>query len=621
VPPIQAPSIFESFNARALSPSQVAQTFVPSRNFDELVQRRHSLVIGPRGSGKTTLLKMLQPAALEGWSHPQADDYSQRIEFSGIFVPFDRSWRAQLDALGGTQIAAREHSLLELAAFGTHVYRGALTAFMSRISTQPALRKHRRVEFTPAQHAELATQLYRSWGLPKGPKSLLGVRSALSERLTAIGEWGKRIASGDTRDWGRFLGDYGWVFANFLDGITAAIDVWEATNNVADERWGLLFDELELAPAEIKRTLFRSLRSIDSRFLFKLALSPFDGEVSMRPGPEDPQPGQDYDPIPLWFSEKRTTLPFCNALWASMLQERNLPPVAPRVVFGHSRFETTDSEWRDDPSRTAYALGSRLQKNFSQLEAIDPSFRDFLMGRGYSSEQLDRLPSNSRAAEIRKIAPLVTARLFFLREQVRPAKKISKRRSRKRLTLYTGWESICAVSEGNPRWFIGLVKPLLQTMTEARMKVAAPQQAVAIESVAARYRAALRTIPVSSELTRRKSTGLVAILDSLGEYFRRKQITDPFTPEPPGSFTVDVDALDDLVEAIGQALNAGALVLVDEDEERRGVEDLRQRKLRLCYLLAAHYGAMPRLGRTVSLRRILKETKFETRDTLQLSLT
>ena len=55
------PTIFDAFNARYLSPVDVAATFVPSReSFKLLSEQNHSVLVGPRGSGKTTLLKMLK---------------------------------------------------------------------------------------------------------------------------------------------------------------------------------------------------------------------------------------------------------------------------------------------------------------------------------------------------------------------------------------------------------------------------------------------------------------------------------------------------------------------------------------------------------------------------------
>ena len=619
MPPEHAPSIFESFNARALKPSEVARTFVPSPNFAKLTQRRHSLVLGPRGSGKTTLLKMLQPAALESWRNPRAPTYCESIEFTGVFIPFDRSWRAQIDALGRSRVVGVDHSVLGVAAFTTHVYRALVAAFISRTSTQAAFREFRRTPLSPQQQAGLSEQLYSCWELPAGPKSLLGVRAALGHRLTMIGALGHRMAVGGNAISAAVIEDKSYLYSSFLEGVGAALDTWEATAGLGEEKWGLLFDELELAPVDIKRALFAALRSRDARLLFKLALSPFDGEFPFESGPEGPQAGQDYDPISLWFSDKRETQPFCRHLWEAMLEEKHTPYVQPKVAFGRSAFETPSNEWTNREPKTAYGPGTRLQRTFAQLESIDPSFRKFLHDRDFDSFRLDRVAPHSRASEIRKVGPLVAARLFFLRGDEGSEGNRSRSRSRKRLTLYAGWESLCAVSEGNPRWFIGLVKPLLDATSGPRLRIPPSRQAVAIEEAAERYRAALRTIPVASSAARRKSSGLLAILDSLGEFFHREQITKAFAAEPPGSFTVDSAVSTELIEAIGQALNAGALVLVDNDEIG-GVDGLRGRRLRLCYLLAAHYGMMPRLARAVSISRVLREAEFESRDPVQLSL-
>ena len=68
------PSIFESFNARALEPADVARTFIPPDHYSDVLKRAHTLVVGPRGSGKTTILKMLQAPALENSSGDKARD-------------------------------------------------------------------------------------------------------------------------------------------------------------------------------------------------------------------------------------------------------------------------------------------------------------------------------------------------------------------------------------------------------------------------------------------------------------------------------------------------------------------------------------------------------------------
>lgn len=614
----QQTSVFESYNARALRPSQVAKTFVPSKSFEMLAQRRHSVVLGPRGSGKTTLLKMLQPAALESWEHELANDYCERIDFTGVFVPFDRSWRAQLDNLAAT--VPTEHQLgLGRAAFTTHTFRALNTAFQNRISPyrDANVRELRRVQLTPKEQAELARLLYTAWRLPDGPRSLLGVKMALGNRLASIGSYGYR--PGVDSDAVLKLTDDA-LFLPFLAGISGALDAWESVVGGSDELWALLFDELELAPVELKREIFSAIRSSDSRLLFKLALSPFDAEVPFEGGPLDPQRGEDYDAIPLWYSLKRHALDFCEDLWKAMLIDLDIPQTDPTIAFGRSKFETDDSQWRSSVSGTAYGVGSKSYKYFVELQSRDPSFAAYLQKKGYRADMLDLIPPASRAADVRKIAPLVQARLFFRRTAAIGAAHAAPRQGRKRLTLYTGWETLSAVTEGNPRWFIGIVKQLLDRAPKGKVRISSALQARAIESAGDRYRAALRTIPVTSAFARAQADGLLSILETIGSFFRVAQITDSFTPEPPGSFTVDTDTSPAVLDALAQALNTGAIVIVDESEDATGLEDMRGRRFRLCYLLIAHFEAMPRLGRPVSLKRILSEQAVEATSALELGL-
>jgi ABC-type transport system involved in cytochrome c biogenesis ATPase subunit len=89
-------TLFPSFNARNLSPSEVAATFVPNEEFDLVWTNNSVVLLGPRGSGKTTLLKMLTMQALHSWNHSRAKEVRARIPFNAIYVPTDIHWQRQL---------------------------------------------------------------------------------------------------------------------------------------------------------------------------------------------------------------------------------------------------------------------------------------------------------------------------------------------------------------------------------------------------------------------------------------------------------------------------------------------------------------------------------------------
>ena len=171
-----AGSVYESFNARNLSPTQVAKTFIPPHQFRDLVSRQHSLVVGPRGSGKTTLLKMLQLPALAVWEHPDADAIRRDIDFTGAFVATDVSWGEQLSHFDGAILSTVTKHILGRAAFTTHVMISLLESF--RDCTSELVRsveslQHQSVSLSREQEKEIVDQLVRSWKISDAVFSLV----------------------------------------------------------------------------------------------------------------------------------------------------------------------------------------------------------------------------------------------------------------------------------------------------------------------------------------------------------------------------------------------------------------------------------------------------------------
>ena len=148
-------TVFEAFNARSLEPYEVASTFVPSFQYELLAKRGHSLVVGPRGSGKTTLLKMLQQSALEAWKGERAQEFRQKIDFTGVFIPTDISWSQKIQCIGaGLDDEARR--IFSVAVFTTHVLRALIRAMIDRTSECPAdARPFRRIQLSDRDESKL----------------------------------------------------------------------------------------------------------------------------------------------------------------------------------------------------------------------------------------------------------------------------------------------------------------------------------------------------------------------------------------------------------------------------------------------------------------------------------
>ena len=229
------------------------------------------------------------------------------------------------------------------------------------------------------------------------------------------------------------------------------------------------------------------------------------------------------------------------------------------------------------------------------------------------------MDDDQRAAEVRKIAPIVALRDFYMREP-EPDQQSQSLRSRKTAQLYTGADSIFALTEGNPRIFIGLVGSLLAD-AKKRSSFSVPPQAQAdhLLGSAEKFLATLRTIPVMRSGDH-VGLGVVTLLRKIARYFHVDAAKGPFKAAPVGSFTVDSQIAESVLDTLTQALNAGAIIYVPEDQGSVILTSLRGKKFRLSYLLAPLYGFPIRLGRDIALSRILapNQTEERTHDTVPL---
>jgi hypothetical protein len=602
-----APSVFESFNARNLSPAQVAERFIPPpRHFDDLVLRRHSLVIGPRGSGKTTLLKMLQLTALAAWQHPEADRYRSSIDFTAIFVAADVSWGAQLNALGRNKLPQHATELFGLSAFTSHVLIALIDAMNDCVSGDPAkvpTLAGKYVTLLKPDEMTLCEQLARSWRLSPAVNTFQGLKLALRDRLSNIAQIAFRETLLPVEKLDDRLAAYDFLYLGFLECATFGIEAFNGLINQPNRRWAFLFDELEIAPREIRQRLFSALRSTDQRLLFKLSISPYHEDATVLETGFSAMPGQDYQPIELWYPRKEEGYQFSEALLHAMLLEEGVQPVSSDQVLGRSVFDAGDFEREHEIS--AYRPGTTLHKRFSSLAQKDASFAEYLAKNHIDLDKMHLLDDSQRAGQIRKGTSVVAVRENYRANEGLVRAPTRLERSRKSLTLYTGSRSLFAIIEGNPRWFIGVIGPMIRDYKRYKRRIPRSIQARAITTATNRFRALLRTIPFHPPGSS-SSRGLLSLLDNIGHFLHANLVQGPFNPDPPLSFVVDANTSKEMLEALGRALNAGAIILAPDPGGEALLSSLRGKRFRLSYMLAPGYGLPLNLGRPMALSHVLE---------------
>lgn len=247
------PTIFDSLNARQLTPSQIAQSFIPPEGFFDLIKRNNNLLIGPRGSGKTTLLKMLQLPALHEWKHEQALDVIKSIDYVSAFIPTDRAWEKQWALIDNLNVSINIQTQLKKSIFTIHTIRQIIDAFKFCISD--TLAKNSDLEkfyvlLSTEEEVEIAKKLASALSLTIEIPSLDYVMFQLRKRLANIGSFiNKNLYQANVLSIEEVEH---FIFLDFMQAITLVIEVLNNALGKPEQKWALLFDELEIAPKDIR---------------------------------------------------------------------------------------------------------------------------------------------------------------------------------------------------------------------------------------------------------------------------------------------------------------------------------------------------------------------------------
>lgn len=583
----QYSTLFGAYNARHLHPDEVASTFVPQKRYWDLLSTSNNLLVGPRGSGKTTLLKMLQPEAMLAWRHERAEEAKQKMAFVGVFVPTDLNWSEEIN-VAVTALPPEERDTLTEALFVANVQ----LAFISSLSQLkesiysgdlPAARK----PISRQDEVRIVSLLERLWGFPDDGldvPSLASFRASILSRIAALS--GYRPNKPD-RDYhaAQIKATLRSAQFNFENTLIQAIDAVEAATSLR-RRWGLLFDEVELTNDFLQRALFTRLRASRSEnIVYKLAVVPYVPTADILNKVNYPGISNDWTPVPLWYTDQNEAMRFCRDLWPQVARVAHADHLEPHAVFGSTIGHESD---RHLPGMRVgrYGQKSQRQREFLSLYAKDPGFRAFMHEQGINPERLDSLPPRVMDSVVRKIAPLVSYRdqLIATFNDGRPKLRSAKSFPR----LYSGWEAICIVSEGNPRWFKLIVDSVLREWVSNKRVVSRASQYTELERASRRFRALVAVYPVgdSTSPATPESFGPLQFVETVARFQKAYLTAKEFHVDMPLAVECDPEADSALLPFLSACLNVGAIISADEEDAALSLSALRGRKFRLSYLLA-----------------------------------
>ncbi len=580
-------AVFGSYNARSTSPELVAAGFVAPPQFWSILPPGNTVLSGPRGSGKTTLLKMLTAPGLEAWQDPQAEEACRLARYSGVFVPADRSWAGQIEAVG-RQFDDDLRVALGSASFVLHALRALVQCARQRVEPPNRERCHERVEIDSSVQQEIARAVYAGWGLGAPVGSFLGLQIALRDEISALGRLAKGAARSSQED---RLREHPALNLELIDVVLPFIERFNQAAGKEDHIWAFLIDEIEFLPQGIQAMLVNSVRGRDPRIIQKVSIAPYTTTSTEQLNtPLGGWVGHDLQVVDLTFTEKEQGYRFSRELAQKEIGGANLsprsrrPPEVRQILGGSGFFER-------HPGTDAYLPGSDNAKAINRLAVGDESFTAWLKSKRIDPEHLEDVRGKRRSETVQKAISIILLRDEYLHE----VRGTMRGRSRKRHVVYVGEETIFAICENNPRLLKALLGKLLALQRAGTLRPGACADAV--QECCEEYRLHLRAIEVERSL----EDALMPrrLIETIGTAFATDIYGPKFDPEPPLSFSVsDRDrARFGMRSVLAQLTHYGAIVPEEKDSYR------------LAHMFAPLYHLPLRKGRSRALSGILEPPK------------
>lgn len=597
-------SILDRFNARDLSATEVATTFVHSPKFEALCQGSNSLVIGPRGSGKTTLLKMLTPEGSEGRRRAQMSDVGP--QFLGIYIPFDVQLAETLEQLGTSRLDPQLAEVGIEALFSYHAFR-SIVASAAWFCGSSDRHSQARV-LSSSDEAALIAELSALWDVhPEVPTAGTMLAALRRTQVRATEMWRAAAIAGK---YGLEYEPKSFSVVDFDGGMKGGAEALVRHVAAFDGRVAMLFDEVELAPSGLQTSLLGYLRHSSEHILFKVAISPYMRGARGLSDRLVPSAIDDYDTIDLSTLDGDDLRVFTERYFDAAASRRGVDAASFHDALGTSVLSPGPSERR---SSVAYGPSVPQSRAVRDLYRKDRSFAKYVDQHGLNPTDLAADGDSDVRAPFRKVRQVVLIRNSYFSSA--KARRIKTKHDARR--LYCGAETVMNLCEGNPRR-LALIVPMLLDGVGRDGRVPHGVQMAAIDRTEAAFRSFLRGLPVSKNAGQKLPRGVLTFIDILGESFHAHIVGLRFDADPVGSFIVHASASDVVEELVARAVNAGALVQLSDGSNRGSVaadvdleplQSSRGKRFRLSYLLSPHYGLPVRVSRANSLETILREVQ------------
>lgn len=552
----------KTFNSRYLTYSEIAQEFVLTKNFQELLKPCHSILLGTRGCGKTTMLKMLHPAAVREYQKVHSEFH---LEFYGVYIPADRQWSLILEQLD----KETEHIEFYEKVSKSLVNVNILLAF---IDTLKVLFDDE--SFGAEKKTEYLSLLVNYWKLGKNIPPIIDlIRLNLKGMIIDI-----KNAINDSD----FNYDFSYVCkSNFEDTMSLAVEIFNTLFDKSCKKWALCFDEMEIAPEWLQHKIINGcLRSIEQTLLFKITATP-DWKVYGNDH-KSPTQGNDFEIIKCWNYDYSSTMEwriFCDSIIDS------------QVLSEYNITQTDFLSLLSDPKKH--------EQNFffHELPKVDKGFSEVFQKENYDEKNGVIQIKNWIQRKKKYKYPILLCRYSWFTQNRQYGIPFEN--------VYLGDWLLYKMSDGNPRIFCNILGDIVLSLrsTKGNLMPKLPALRDIVTDYSKHFYEGFSFL-LDEYKTEYGDFTFEELINIIGWYFNHELLSDRYNPSPITMFTLGKSSC--LQSFVKKALQQGVIVKVEDQQvETAGSSN---GIYRLSYMLYPYFHIIQSFAKNIiSLEEILTD--------------
>ena len=588
-------------NARNLPMQQLAETFIPTTLFWELLSVGHRILLGSRGQGKTALFRML---AFEGLSELAKFDSraKQKVEdnkFIGIYLPTKLEWVQSLSLQSGKK------GIDEAEAFLWKLNHSSCVAFLQAAKAYINYFAHSQNEAVILEQ-RFCKDVSDVWKLGHEES---GIENVIM-RLKRIGyEWQVHSASllmGDKKRVSKSSVEYGEAFNVFaLEALTPLRVGMETLSTIMrippETSWLLCIDEAEYMTKVQQRVLNSLMRLSPGNLFLKIATMPYGHYTLETDNDATPvTPGHDFEYLHM---EEGWGMSDCEHAWLDNEEQQD----AARQRFGELLFQKVLSQYFGSDAKSQYWF----KDYFGKCELLDPKKDADWTETSHNMNLLRKYGTNELIARAEKIQSQKDKEKFMneVGRKIRGAlvlrEDFDSRKGRSKSGIFSGASMIVKCADGNPRLLIRILSKIFAGLNmRKKLQIKNVHQDEILKDLAKNFLNQIRSY---------QNVGLKLHehVNVVGKYLAHELYDKPITSDCVFSIKISEPNEEDCErrELIMSAIKYGVLKPNDVSKINYGAKATLGGLYHLSYIFCPLFRIQPRFGKAVTFQTMERRMK------------